>query len=89
MSDFGFDLKEVLLRVFKYIFEGLVVAVAAYLIPGKKMQAVEIFTIAAVAAATLSILDLFAPAFAGGARMGTSLAIGSNLAGGFNAPIKI
>jgi hypothetical protein len=89
MSDFGFDVKEILVRIFKYIFEGLIVATAAYLIPGKKLQAVEILTIGIVSAATFSILDLFAPAFSAGARTGTSLAIGANLAGGFNAPIRI
>lgn len=88
MSDFGFDVKEILVRIFKYIFEGLVVAVAAYLIPGKKMQAVEILTIALVAAATFSVLDLFAPSFSAGARFGTSVAIGGNLAGGLTNPVR-
>lgn len=88
MSNFGFDAKEVLVRILKYIFEGLVVAVAAYLIPGKKMQAVEILTIALVSASTFSVLDLLAPSFAGASRSGFGLAVGANLAGGFNAPVK-
>jgi hypothetical protein len=88
-GDFGFDVKEILVRIFKYIFEGLVVATAAYLIPGKKLQAVEILTISLIGAATFSILDLFAPAFAGSARAGSGLAVGANLVGGFNAPIRI
>ena len=78
-GDFGFDAKEILVRIFKYVFEGLVVAVAAYLIPGKKMQAVEILTIALVAAATFSVLDLFAPSFAGTARSGAGFGIGAGL----------
>lgn len=88
MSDFGFDVKEILVRIFKYIFEGLVVAVAAYLIPGKKIQAVEILTIALVAAATFSVLDLMAPSFAGPARTGTAFTIGSSLAGGLANPVR-
>lgn len=88
MSDFGFDVKEILVRIFKYIFEGLVVAVAAYLIPGKKMQAVEILTIALVAAATFSVLDLFAPSLSSGARTGSSFAIGANLVGGLTNPVR-
>jgi hypothetical protein len=81
MSNFGFDLKEVLLRVFKYVFEGFIVACAAYLIPGKKLHASEILTISLVAAATFSILDLFAPAFAGAAKSGAGFGIGANLVG--------
>ena len=81
MSDFGFDVKEVLVRIFKYLFEGLVVAIAAYLIPGKKLQAMEILTIANVSAATFSVLDLFAPAFASSARAGSGFGIGAGLVG--------
>jgi hypothetical protein len=89
MSDFGFDVKEILVRIFKYIFEGLIVATAAYLIPGKKLQAVEILTISLVAASTFAVIDLFLPSYSNGLRFGTSVAIGSNLAGGFSAPIRI
>ena len=32
----GFDFMEVLMRIFKYFFEGFVVAVAAFFIPGKE-----------------------------------------------------
>lgn len=81
MADFEFDVKEILVRIFKYIFEGLVVAIAAYLIPGKKLHASEILTIALVAAATLAILDLFLPAVSGSARAGVGFGIGANLVG--------
>jgi ABC-type Co2+ transport system permease subunit len=81
MSDFGFDVKEVMVRIFKYVFEGLVVSLAAYAIPGKKLDASEILTIALVAAATLAILDLFLPAVSGSARAGVGFGIGANLVG--------
>jgi hypothetical protein len=81
MSNFEFDVKEILVRLFKYVFEGLVVALAAYLIPGKNLDLFEIITIGLIAAATFSILDLFAPAFAGGARSGAAFGIGANLVG--------
>jgi hypothetical protein len=87
MSEFGFDVKEILVRLFKYIFEGLVVAVAAYLIPGKKVQAVEILTIALVASATFASLDLFAPSFSAPSRTGFGFAVGANLASGINNPV--
>lgn len=89
MSSFGFDLKEILVRIFKYLIEGLVVAVAAYLIPGKKIQAVEILTIGLVAAATFAIVDLALPSSMGSnLRSGTSFAIGANLVGGLANPVK-
>lgn len=87
-GQFAFDGKEILVRIFKYLFEGLIVAVAAYLIPGKRLHASEILTISLVAAATLSILDLFMPAVGATARSGIGFAIGSNVAGGLNNPVR-
>jgi hypothetical protein len=81
MQDFEFDVKEILVRLFKYLFEGIVVAFAAYMIPGKKLPPREFLIIGLIAAATFSILDLFAPAFAGGARSGAAFGIGANLVG--------
>lgn len=86
-SQYAFDGKELLLRIFKYIFEGLVVAVAAYLIPGKKMKAEEIITIGIVAAATFSVLDFASPSIGASARNGVGLGVGLNLAG-FPTPMR-
>jgi hypothetical protein len=86
MSDFSFDGKELLTRIFKYFFEGLIVAIAAYLIPGKKMLASEILTIGIIAAATFSILDLWAPAIGSSVRLGSGFGIGANLVGFGVAP---
>jgi hypothetical protein len=66
--------------------ETLVVSIAAYLIPGKKLGVEEIVTIGIVAAATFSVLDLFAPSISSSVRTGAGLGIGVNLVGGFNAP---
>lgn len=85
MSDYAFDGKELLMRIFKYFFEGLIVAIAAYLIPGKKMQASEIVTIGIIAAATFSTLDLFSPSIGSSVRMGTGFGVGANLVG-FGGP---
>jgi hypothetical protein len=81
MSNFEFDVKEILVRLAKYVFEGVIVAVAAFFIPGKNPNIFEVITIGLIAAATFSILDLFAPAFAGGARSGAAFGIGANLVG--------
>ncbi len=82
-ADFEVDVRELLVRLVKYIFEGIVVAVAAFLIPGRKMAAREVVTIGVIAAATFSLLDLFAPSIGSSVRTGTGFAIGSTLGGGF------
>ena len=81
-SEYTFDAKELFMRIFKYFFEGLIVSIAAFLIPGKKMKADEIITIGIIAAATFSVLDLFAPSIGASVRNGAGLGIGLNLAGG-------
>jgi hypothetical protein len=86
MSDYAFDYSEVLVRFFKYAFEGTIVATAAYFIPGRTLEWEEILIIAMVAAATFSVLDLFAPSISASARFGAGAGIGANLVGGFGAP---
>jgi hypothetical protein len=82
MSDFTLDVKELLLRVFKYVFEGVIVAIAAFLIPGRKLKVQDIVTIGVIAAATFSLLDLFAPAIGSSVRNGAGLSLGVGLVGG-------
>jgi hypothetical protein len=83
MSDYPYALdgKEVLVRIFKYLLEGIVVAFAAYLLPGHKMDAMEVMVIGLVAAATFSVLDLFAPSIGASVRSGAGLGVGLNLVG--------
>ena len=88
-TNFTFDGRELVLRVLKYIFEGLIVAVAAFLIPGRPLPVDEIITIGIVAAATFSVLDLFAPSMSQAVRFGSAATIGSNLVGGFGNPIPL
>jgi hypothetical protein len=76
---FSVDAKELAVRVLKYILEGSVVAIAAWMIPSKKPSVEEVFTLALVAAATFSILDLFMPSISASARMGVGLGIGAGL----------
>lgn len=63
-------------NLIKYLLEGLAVAVAAYLIPRKKVDPKEIVLIALTAAAVFAVLDQFAPQVAIGARQGTGFGIG-------------
>lgn len=73
------DVKELTVRILKYILEGAVVAFAAWFIPNKKPNIEEVLTLALVAAATFSILDLFLPSISASARMGVGLGIGASL----------
>lgn len=72
---------EILKRFFKYLAEGLMVAIAAYVFPKKKMKADEIIMIAAVASATFAILDMYAPSIGATARQGAGFGIGATLVG--------
>ena len=81
----GLDVREVVTRMLKYFVEGLVVAVAAYVMPGKVMKVVDVVCIGLVAAATFSLLDLFAPSVASSARLGSGAGIGAGL-DGFGGP---
>ena len=56
-----FNFREIMKRVLKYLVEAIVVALACYAIPKKKLDLEEVALIALVAAATFSILDTYMP----------------------------
>ena len=78
MSGIG---SEFVKKAIKYLVEGLMVAIAAYAIPKHSLKVEEILIIAFTAAATFSVLDVFAPAFSSSARSGSGFGIGMNLVG--------
>lgn len=73
------DVGELVKRVIKYLVEGLIVALAAFVIPSKKLRIDETLLIALTAAATFSILDTYLPSLAVTARSGAGFGIGANL----------
>ena len=75
------DIAELLKRAIKYLVEGLMVAIAAFAIPKKRLEIVEVALIALTAAATFSILDTYAPSIGVSARSGAGFGIGANLVG--------
>jgi hypothetical protein len=77
----GIDMSDLVMRLVKYALEGLAVAIAAYLLPGKVMKLSEIGMIALVALATFAILDVYAPTVGSSARSGAGFGIGANLVG--------
>lgn len=76
-----FDAVEVMIRILKYLLEGLVVSTVAFSFPGKKKNMDEVVLIGFVAAATFSLLDLFAPSIGISARNGAGMGLGANLVG--------
>jgi ABC-type Co2+ transport system permease subunit len=76
-----FDLGELVKRAIKYLVEGLMVAIAAYAIPQKRLKIDEVILIAVTAAATFSILDTYIPSMGVSARSGAGFGIGANLVG--------
>ena len=67
--------------LFKYLLEGLAVAVAAFYIPRRQVDLKEIVLIALTAAAVFSILDQFSPLTGSSARQGAGFGIGLNQVG--------
>jgi len=82
MSDWSIDGREILVRLIKYLLEGIVVGVAVFLVPNKKPSLEEILTIALIAAAVFSLLDLFSPSMSVGVRNGAALSLGAGIVGG-------
>jgi heme/copper-type cytochrome/quinol oxidase subunit 4 len=56
MSGLTFDFSELIKRAIKYIIEGIMVAIAAYVIPKKQLNIEEVVIIALMAAAVISAL---------------------------------
>ena len=77
----AFDFSEFVKRAIKYIIEGIMVAIAAFVIPKKQLNVEEVVIIAMMAAATFAVLDIFVPSMAASARGGAGFGIGANLVG--------
>jgi hypothetical protein len=78
----SFDLGEIIRRAIKYLIEGLVVGICAYVIPSKKMDTTELLVISLTASTTFAILDIFSPSIGAASRSGAGFALGSGLTGG-------
>ena len=81
MQGYAFDAQEMVTRVIKYLMEGLVVGLVAYLLPSKGVDAKEAVMIAIVAAAMFAVLDLMAPSIGASARNGAGMGLGFGLVG--------
>jgi hypothetical protein len=81
--DYGLDIMEVLRRAAKYLVEGGAVALAAHLVPKSKLALGEIVILAVTAAAIFALLDLYSPSISSSTRVGSGLALGGGIVGGF------
>ena len=79
----GLLIGDVILRLLKYVVEGLAVAAAAWLITSKKnkMNGTELVLLGCTAGAVFAILDLLAPAVSAGTRQGAGFGLGAGLVG--------
>lgn len=77
----GINMGDLVSRLVKYAFEGLAVAIAAYMFPGKTLKMSEIGMIALTALATFAVLDVYAPSVGASARTGAGFGIGAGLVG--------
>ncbi len=68
-------------RVVKYLVEGIMVALAALILPTQRLNMNEVTLLALTAAATFSILDTFIPTMATSARTSVGWGVGFNLVG--------
>ena len=66
-------------RAIKYLVEGLMIAIACFILPKSPMKADEIALIALTGAATFLILDTRVPSVAGSARMVLASALAATL----------
>lgn len=74
-----FDLPELFRRLVKYLVEGIIVGLAASLVPKTPLKVEEVVLISLTAAATFAILDAFVPSIGSSARTGAGFGIGANL----------
>ena len=73
------DARELCKRVVKYVLEGLVVAIAAILLPKNKPDFEAVIALALVAASTFAIVDTMMPSLSYPLNMGVGFGIGANL----------
>lgn len=78
--NYKFDYSEAGSRLMKYLFEGLVVAFIAIILPKNKLEWNEIWLLALTAACILNI-DLLSPVISQSARQGVGLGAGFSLVG--------
>jgi len=81
MSGYKLDFEELVARVVKYLLEGLVVGIVAYVVPSKGISLKEAGFIALVAASMFALLDMLSPSIGASFRQGAGMGLGFKLVG--------
>ena len=76
-----FDSTEFLVRLCKYLLEGIVVAVAAYFFTDTSISWDSILLIALTASCTFALIGSLAPSLSASVRQGAGLGVGLKLVG--------
>lgn len=80
--EYSLDVWEALVRLMKYLLEGIAVGIVSYLVTKpSRGNYNEILVIALTAAAVFAVLDVLAPAMSAGARQGAGMGAGFKLMG--------
>jgi len=77
----AFNIQELLKRAIKYLIQGFMVALAAFLIPKKSLNMEEICLLGLTSSCVFAILETFVPAAGVAAVNGAGLGIGMQLVG--------
>ena len=86
VSNWEIDINEVIIRLTKYLLEGIVVAFVAFVLPSKEQMPIEnIISLGLIASMTFSIMDVISPSIGATARAGSGFSIGANLVGGMGS----
>lgn len=83
------DFSEILRRAFKYLLEGLAVALVAYFILKDRFTVKEAVILGVTAALTFALLDTFSPTVAFATRFGAGFGLGTSLFGVPMAPLVV
>jgi len=73
--------RELCKRVVKYVLEGLVVAIAAILLPKSKPDFEAVIALALVAACTFAITDTLMPSLTYPIKLGAGFGVGASMVG--------
>ena len=73
------DSRELCKRVVKYVLQGLVIAIAAILLPKQKPDFEAVLALALVAAATFAIIDTMMPSLTMPVQLGVGVGLGAKL----------
>ena len=75
----SFNSRELCKRVIKYILEGIVVAIAAILLPRSKPDFEAVIALAMIASATFAIVDTLMPSLNFPLKFGVGFGIGNSM----------